>query len=122
MLPLKGFGIEQAEELSEDRTERYQLQLGFPSHGFKVSLVWVGHRLARAPRKSWSARLPVRLSVRPRLARVCALGGGPPGVCAPGWAGYVGKRKGDIWGMRVSVQAWTGACVGRSQMVLLGFV
>ena len=82
LLPLKGFGIEQAEELSEDRTERYQLQLGFPSHGFKVSLVWVGHRLARAPRKSWSARLPVCLSVRPRLARVCALGGGPPGVCA----------------------------------------
>lgn len=89
LLPLKGFGIEQAEELSEDKTERYQLQLGFPSRGFKVSLVHtrLGHRLARAPRQSWSACLPVCLSVclsvRPRLAWVSALGRWAPGcVCA----------------------------------------
>ena len=83
LLLLKRFGVEQAEEPSEDKIQRYQLQLGFSSPSFKVSLVWVGRHLARAPRKSWSARLSVCLRARTW-----------PGSVLWRCAGCVGKRKG----------------------------
>ena len=73
----------------------YQLQLGFTSPSFKVSLVWVGHRFARAPRKSWSARLSVCTPAR------------GPGLCS----GEMGPRVhwSACWSVCLCAHTWSGS-------------